>query len=184
MAGRDALEELARAARAPCATHAVLPRTLLGLPLQQVDGEGIGDRHDAQRHEEGGERAEDEEVAVEDGALLVAEQFVGARDAQRDDGACSGQRDHPHARNLGRDVAALLGARGEGVAHAEVAVDGDDAHVHDGGRAHHDVSHLVQRARDQTETPEACKKKHNTSIKPRSVHLFLRMYEYMYNVNS
>ena len=120
--------------------------TLPRLRAQQVDGERVGDHHDGERHVEGGQRARDEEVGVEDAALVVAAQDVlGPQHAQHDDGTGGEQRDHPHRRHLERHAAARPGARTQRVAHADVAVQRDDAHVHDGGRTHHDVSDLPQR---------------------------------------
>ena len=129
-----------------------------GLRVEQVDGERVGDQHDEQRDEEGRQRAVDEEVMVEDGARLVVEHVRRVQQTQHDDGAGDGQRDEPHGGDLDADDGARLVAVLERVADGDVAVQGDGAHVHDGGGAHHDVQDLPQVTHDQPERPVACKK--------------------------
>ena len=82
----NATEEFACAS---CSTHAVVTRALDGLLAEEVDSERVRHRHDAERDEEGGEGTEHQEVAVEDAALAVAEEFIGSRDTESDNGACN-----------------------------------------------------------------------------------------------
>ena len=125
------------------------------LPLGHHVDPAVHDEDDGQRHVEGAERGE-EHVArllidLADG-LVLGGRLPPAE--QRPDG--DDQRERPdaeqsHETPLLRDD----GGVAQRVAHADVAVDGDDAESHDGRRAAQDVHRRPDIAEDPAKGPVA-----------------------------